>query len=95
MGKHRVDHGLAGRVFGIAGKIFKYGMIAGVTLALSGIAFFVSYLMGLDEWKEFEPKKIGDMQLTLLIYDKNGVETAALYNQQNRVYLPIDRKSVV
>ena len=30
------------------------------------------------------------MQQTLLIYDKDGVETAAMYNMQNRVYISID-----
>ena len=91
MGKHRIDHGLLGRIFCVIGKVIKYGSLTAVTLMLAGIAFFVSYLMGLDEWKEFDAKNIGEMQLTLLIYDKNGIETAALYNQQNRVYLPINQ----
>lgn len=90
MGKHRIDHGIIGRIFKVIAAVFKYGAIAAITVAFSGMAFFVSYLMGLNEWKEFDPAKIGEMQLTLLIYDKNGVETAALYNSENRVYVPFN-----
>jgi 1A family penicillin-binding protein len=67
----------------------KISALVGITLMLAGAAFAFSYLMGLEEWKEFDPGKIGEMQQTLLIYDQDGRETAALYNQQNRVYLPI------
>lgn len=65
-------------------------MLCTVVLCLACVIFFSSYLMGLDEWKEFDAKKIGNMQQTLLIYDKNGLETAALYNKQNRVYISIE-----
>ena len=53
--------------------------------------FFLSFLFGLEEWKEFDPEKIGEMQQTLLIYDRDGNETAALYNKQNRQYITIDK----
>ncbi len=90
MGKHRIDQGIIGRIFAIIAAIFKYGTLTVATLSLAGAAFLFSYLMGLNEWKEFDPKKIGEMQLTMLIYDKNGIETAALYNTENRLYVPID-----
>lgn len=90
MGKHRIDHGIIGRIFHIIAVTFKYGVLSATALTLAGAAFFISYLMGLNEWKEFDPKKIGEMQQTLLIYDKNGIETAALYNKENRVYIPIN-----
>ncbi len=90
MGKHRHSQGLFSRIFHKTLTAIKYMALAGLTLGLAGTAFMVSYLMGLDEWKEFDPYKIAEMQQTLLIYDKNGAETAALYNKQNRVYLPIE-----
>ncbi len=90
MGKHRRSQGLISRFFHIALSVIKYMMLFGLTMALAGTVFVFSYLMGLDEWKEFDPEKIGDMQQTLLIYDRNNAETAALYNKQNRVYLTID-----
>ncbi|MGI5918520.1 MAG: transglycosylase domain-containing protein [Christensenellales bacterium] len=68
----------------------KISVLIGLVALMSGAIFVFSYLMGLDEWKQFDPSKIGEMQQTLLIYDRAGNETAALYNQQNRVYLPID-----
>lgn len=68
----------------------KISVLIGLVTMMSGAIFVFSYLMGLDEWKEFDPSKIGEMQQTLLIYDRAGNETTALYNQQNRVYLPID-----
>ena len=49
--------------------------------------FFFSYLMGLEEWKEFDPAKISEMQQTLLVFDADGVETAALHGLENRVYI--------
>ena len=69
----------------------KISVLIGLVAMMSGAIFIFSYLMGLDEWKQFDPSKIGEMQQTLLIYDRAGNETAALYNQQNRVYLPIDK----
>ena len=90
MGKHRHSQRRISRIFYKTMTVIKYMTLVGLTMALSGTAFVFSYLMGLDEWKEFNPKNIGDMQQTLLIYDKYGVETAALFNNQNRVYLTID-----
>jgi membrane peptidoglycan carboxypeptidase len=66
-------------------------LILGVVFALCCFLFFFSYLMGLEEWKEFDPSKIGEMQQTLLIYDAGGNETAALHGLENRVYVTIDR----
>jgi 1A family penicillin-binding protein len=71
-------------------KWFKWTLIAGAIFVLTCFIFFFSYLMGLEEWKEFDPTKIGEMQQTLLIYDANGVETAALHGLENRVYVTID-----
>ena len=71
-------------------RIVKYTVLSFVVLGFSGFIFFFSYLMGLEEWREFDPEKIAEMQQTLLIYDRNGLETAALYNKENRVYITID-----
>lgn len=71
-------------------RIFKITTLVTAVLFFMGAIFAVSYLMGLKEWKEFDPLKIKEMQQTLLIYDCSGQETAGLYNQQNRVYVPIE-----
>lgn len=90
MGRHtNVESGKAGfwqRFF----RIVRNSILGLILLAVCVAIFFFSYLMGLEEWREFDPKKIGEMQQTLLIYDRNGIETAALYSQQNRVYVDID-----
>ena len=89
MGKHSHKRGILSRIIHKTLTVIKYTALVCLTLGLSGIAFVFSYLMGLEEWKEFDPYKIADMQQTLLIFDKNGAQTAALYNKQNRVYLSI------
>lgn len=72
-------------------QVFKWMFITGTICVLGCFIFFFSYLMGLEEWKEFDPSKIGEMQQTLLIYDAEGNETAALHGLQNRVYVTIDK----
>ena len=71
-------------------KWIKRLVLSGLVAGFACFLFFFSYLMGLEEWKEFDPEQIGDMQQTLLIYDADGTETAALHGLQNRVYVSID-----
>ena len=91
MGRHRNNEkrpkSALRRILGF----IKISILVFLVLGLSGAVFAFSYLMGLEEWKEFDPHKIGEMQQTLLIYDKEGQETTALYNQQNRVYISIEK----
>lgn len=89
MGKHRSDQERPKTFWRHFLGFIKMSALVGIILTISGAVFAFSYLMGLEEWKEFDPSKIGEMQQTLLIYDMDGNETAALYNQENRVYLPI------
>ena len=89
MGRHQNDGKRPKSVWRRIWSFIKISSLIGIVAIISGAIFVFSYLMGLQEWKEFDPSKIGEMQQTLLIYDREGNETAALYNQQNRVYLPI------
>ncbi len=90
MGKHRPNTKRPKRIRRITARIIKFTVLSMVVAGFGCAIFFASYLMGLEEWKEFDPKKIGEMQQTLLIYDKNGLETAALHNQENRIYVSIN-----
>ena len=72
-------------------KWIKGTLITGIACVLACFIFFFSYLMGLEEWKEFDPKDVGQMQQTLLIYDADGSETAAIHGLENRVYVTIDQ----
>lgn len=89
MGRHSDRQKRPKKKRGLIFRIFKYSFIVSVMLILSVITFLFSYLMGLKEWKEFDPYKIAQMQQTLLIYDRSGNQTAALYSKQNRVYVPL------
>jgi 1A family penicillin-binding protein len=90
MGRHQQERKCSKSVRRRVWGFIKISVLIGLVTMMSGAIFVFSYLMGLKEWKEFDPSKIGEMQQTLLIYDRTGNETATLYNQQNRVYLPID-----
>lgn len=72
-------------------KWLKRIVVSGLVAGFACFLFFFSYLMGLEEWKEFDPKDIGEMQQTLLIYDADNTETVALHGLQNRVYVTIDK----
>lgn len=85
-GIHEMPPKKKSRVF----KWIKLLALTGFIAVLACFIFFFSYLMGLEEWKQFDPKDIGEMQQTLLIYDAAGTETAALHGLENRVYVQID-----
>ncbi len=90
MGRHRVNIKKPKKKRCLLFRIFKYSTISGIIMVLTVFIFVFSYLMGLKEWKEFDPAKIREMQQTLLIYDGAGEQMGALYNKQNRVYVPLD-----
>lgn len=90
MGRHREKIKKPKKKRCLLFRIFKYVTLSGILLVLITAIFLFSYLMGLNEWKEFDPTKIREMQQTLLIYDGNGEQMAALYNKQNRVYVPLN-----
>lgn len=90
MGRHRENIKRPKKKKCLPFRIFKYVTLSGIVLVLTAAIFLFSYLMGLKEWKEFDPAKIKEMQQTLLIYDGKGEQMGALYNKQNRVYVPIN-----
>ena len=47
--------------------------------------------MGLNEWKNFDPKKVTEMQQTVLVYDRQGNEIKGLYDKQNRVNISLSQ----
>jgi 1A family penicillin-binding protein len=90
MGRHRERIKKPKKRRGLVFRIFKYTTLTMAVLFFMGVIFVISYLLGLKEWKEFDPLKIKEMQQTLLIYDCDGQETAGLYNKQNRVYIQLE-----
>lgn len=70
---------------GKAWRIFKICILSLLVLTISAIIFMVSYLMGIEEWQQFEPSQIKDnMQISLRLYDKNGEEYLTLAGEQDR-----------
>ncbi len=77
---------------GRAWRIFKICVLSLLVLTISAIIFMASYLMGIEEWQQFEPGQIKDsMQISLRIYDKNGGEYLTLAGEQDRRYIGIDQ----
>ena len=77
---------------GRAWRIFKICILSLLVLTISAIIFMASYLMGIEEWQQFEPSQIKDsMQISLRIYDKNGEEYLTLAGEQDRRYIGIDQ----
>lgn len=77
---------------GRAWRIFKICVLSLLVLTISAIIFMASYLMGIEEWQQFEPSQIKDsMQISLRIYDKNGGEYLTLAGEQDRRYIGIDQ----
>jgi 1A family penicillin-binding protein len=61
------------------------------TLIAATVIFFFSYLMGLNEWKKFDPKKVLEMQQTTLVYDKDSNEVKGLFDKENRVNISLSQ----
>ena len=50
-------------------------------LPVCAIIFMLSYLMGIDGWREFDPSSILDME-----------QSAVLYDGQNRAYMRLSNE---
>lgn len=72
-------------------QILKVSSLTFLVLTISAILFTVSYLLGIEEWQEFDPHQIKeDMELSLLLYDGQGEEYLMLSAGENRLYATID-----
>lgn len=53
-------------------------------------SFLLSYLLGIDDWKEFDPRAVSEMDLSTVLLDESGSEFARLYNTEDRIYCKIE-----
>ncbi|MBN2879325.1 MAG: PBP1A family penicillin-binding protein [Clostridia bacterium] len=60
-----------------------------VGIIASVVAF--ALLVDTSTWEDFDPESLTNVSQTLYVYDKNGVETAGVYNKENRTYVSIDK----
>lgn len=52
--------------------------------------FMLSYLMGIDGWRDFDPKEIHDMEQSTRLYDSSNREYLCLSNTEHRIYVDIE-----
>lgn len=63
-------------------KILLYSMLCCVTV---GILFSAAFIFSLNEWKDFRPEQLTNMEYSLILYDENDAEYLILDNGQNRI----------
>lgn len=72
-------------------KVLKITSLCVLVLTISIIVFMVSYLFGIEGWREFDPTDIQkNMDLSLTIYDKNQKKYTTIFAEENRIYAPIE-----
>lgn len=54
-----------------------------------GFIFVVSYFLGLDDWKNFDPSDVAKMDQSTIIYDSDGQEITTVYATQNRINISL------
>ena len=79
------------RKSGRFGRILKRCMATFLVCAVCLILFMGGYILGIDEWKEFDPAVVEDMAQSLSIYDEQGALYQVLSGEEHRVYTPIDQ----
>ena len=70
--------------------IIKNTFLAITILFFSFLIFIFSYIMGLSEWKKFDPNTIKNMQQSIVLYDMDESEIGSLYASKNRRYITLD-----
>lgn len=66
-------------------------LAAVVFFVLCITVFLVSYLLGIEEWKQFDPKDIyQNMERSLVLLDESGAEYACISLNQKRRYVSFD-----
>ena len=66
--------------------ILKYLFLTGVLLLLMTGCFLLSYLMGIEEWKTYDPQETADLMLSSEFFDNEGEVFARLYAEEDRLF---------
>lgn len=69
--------------------VIKYTALVLLILILCGGVFTISYIMNIDEWRNFEPTDVANMQKSLRLLDKEGVSYTMLSGTERRSYVTI------
>ncbi len=75
--------GLLKKIIYILSSLILFGVIAVV------VAF--ALLVDTTTWESFDPDSLTNVKQTLYVYDKNGIETAGIYNEENRTYISLNK----
>ncbi len=70
--------------------IIKNIIIFILLLPVCAFLFMFSYLMGIEEWREFDPATVMDMELSTRLYDAAGEEYLCLSAKEHRLYTEIE-----
>lgn len=75
------------------GLFQKIVSILAVIILLGFIAASVAFALLVDTttWESFDPNSLTNINQTLYVYDKDGVEVAGVYNKENRTYVSLDQ----
>ena len=71
------------RIIAIIAILFVLGIIAAC------VAF--ALLVDTASWEQFDPESLTNVNQTLYVYDKDGIEVAGVYNKENRTYVSLDK----
>ncbi|MBR3842602.1 MAG: PBP1A family penicillin-binding protein, partial [Christensenellaceae bacterium] len=71
-------------------RILKYLFLTGVLLLLKTGCFLLSYLMGIEEWKTYDPQETADLMLSSEFFDNEGEVFARLYAEEDRLFCEIE-----
>lgn len=67
-------------------------LLALALFVLCVVIFLFSYLMGIDEWKQFKPGQIYEgMERSLILEDSSGEEYACISSEEKRRYVTLDQ----
>lgn len=71
-------------------RILGYGLGALAIFMVCVALFMVSYIVGLEEWKLFDPAEVKNMKQSAILYDRSGKEFLRLSADEARTYVSIE-----
>jgi len=74
-------------------KTIKWILFSFLGLCAAVAVFLFSYLMGIEDWKEFDPKSVDKMEYSTRVYDADGNEYIRLFNKEDRTAVSLQEIS--
>ncbi|MEX1378144.1 MAG: PBP1A family penicillin-binding protein [Eubacteriales bacterium] len=89
----RTEYSVRKKVYKKPSLLKRILTIIAIAFILGIIACCVAFAMLVDttSWEKFDPNSLTNVNQTLYVYDKDGVEVAGVYNKENRTYVSLDQ----